>query len=54
MNRLTWIAPLVFIAVMLGGVGVAEATGAWITSGKQVVAAGQLAPEDVKLSLIHI
>lgn len=51
MSRLTWIAPLVFIAVMLGGVGVAEATGAWITSGKQVVAVGQLAPEDVKGSM---
>jgi len=50
-NRLTWIAPLVFIAVMLGGVGVAQATGAWITSGKQVVAVGQLAPEDVKGSM---
>jgi len=41
----------VFIAVMLGGVGVAQATGAWITSGRQVVAAGQLAPEDVKGSM---
>jgi hypothetical protein len=51
MNRLTWIAPLVFIAVMLGGVGVAQATGAWITSGKQVVAVGQLAPEGVKGSM---
>jgi hypothetical protein len=50
-NRLTWIAPLVFIAVMLGGVGVAQATGAWITSGKQVVAVGQLASEDVKGSM---
>jgi hypothetical protein len=51
MSRLTWVAPLVFIAVMLGGVGVAQATGAWITSGRQVVAAGQLAPEDVKGSM---
>ena len=51
MSRLTWVAPLVFIAVMLGGVGVSEATGAWITSGKQVVAVGQLAPEDVKGSM---
>jgi len=50
-NRLTWIAPLVFIAVILGGVGVAQATGAWITSGKQVVAVGQLASEDVKGSM---
>src|SRR5665647_285965 len=51
MSRLTWIAPLVFIAVMLGGVGVAQATGAWITSGKQVVAVGQLADDDVKGSM---
>ncbi|HEY5483679.1 MAG TPA: hypothetical protein VIK31_07690 [Propionibacteriaceae bacterium] len=51
MNRLTWIAPIVFIAVMLGGVGVAQATGAWITSGKQVVAVGQLADDDVKGSM---
>ena len=51
MNRLTWMAPIVFIAVMLGGVGVAQATGAWITSGKQVVAVGQLADDDVKGSM---
>jgi len=51
MNRLTWIAPLMFIAVMLGGVGVAQATGTWITSGKQVVVAGQLAADDVKGSM---
>jgi hypothetical protein len=36
---------------MLGGVGVAQATGAWITSGKQVVAAGQLTADDVKGSM---
>ena len=51
MSRLTWITPLVFIAVMLGGVGVAQATGAWITSGKQVVVAGQLTADDIKGSM---
>jgi hypothetical protein len=52
MTKLAWIAPIVFIAVMLGGVGVAQATGTWITSGKQVVAAaGQLAVDDVKGSM---
>lgn len=51
MNRLTWITPIVFIAVMLGGVGVAQATGAWVTTGKQVVAAGQLSVDDVKGSM---
>ncbi len=51
MTRLTWIAPVVFVAVMLGGVGIAQATGAWVTSGKQVVAAGQLAADDVKGSM---
>jgi hypothetical protein len=51
-TKLAWMAPIVFIAVMLGGVGVAQATGTWITSGKQVVAAaGQLAVEDVKGSM---
>jgi hypothetical protein len=52
MTKLAWIAPIVFIAVMLGGVGVAQVTGTWITSGKQVVAAtGQLAVDDVKGSM---
>jgi len=51
MNRLTWLSPIVFIAVMLGGVGVAQLTGMWITSGKQVVAAGQLTADDVKGSM---
>ena len=52
MTKLAWIAPIVFIAVMLGGVGVAQATGTWITSGKQLVApAGQLAVDDVKGSM---
>lgn len=51
MNRLTWISPIVFIVVMLGGVGIAQVSGAWITSGRQVVAAGQLTVDDVKGSM---
>ena len=51
MNRLTWIAPIVFVVVMLGGVGIAQASGAWITTGKQVVAAGTLSADDVKGSM---
>lgn len=51
MNRLTWIAPIVFVVVMLGGVGIAQASGAWITTGKQVVAAGTLSAADVKGSM---
>ena len=51
MNRLTWISPLIFIAVMLGCVGIAQLSGAWVTSGKQVVAAGQLTADDVKGSM---
>lgn len=51
MNRLTWISPVVFIVVMLGGVGIAQLSGAWITSGKQVVATGQLTADDVKGSM---
>lgn len=51
MNRLTWIAPIVFVVVMLGGVGIAQASGVWITTGKQVVAAGTLSADDVKGSM---
>ena len=29
-----WVAPVAFLAVMFGGVGVAQATGQWITSGR--------------------
>lgn len=51
MNRLTWISPIIFIAVMLGGVGISQLSGAWVTSGKQVVAVGQLSADDVKGSM---
>lgn len=51
MKRLTWISPIVFVVVMLGTVGVAQLSGAWVTSGKQVVAVGKLAVDDVKGSM---
>lgn len=39
MKRLTWIAPLAFIGIMLGGVGFAQLTGEWVSTGG--AAAGQ-------------
>lgn len=46
---LRWVAPLVFLAIMFGGIGIAEATGQWVTSGRQQVTAGQaLTPEDLR------
>ena len=51
MKRLTWISPIIFVAVMLGTVGVAQLSGAWVTSGKQAVATGKLAVDDVKGSM---
>lgn len=34
-----WIAPIASIAVIAGTVGVTQATGLWVTSGRQVVTA---------------
>lgn len=41
MKRLTWIAPLAFIGIMLGGVGVAQLTGEWVSTGGAGAGAGQ-------------
>ncbi len=51
MSRLAWLTPVVFVAVMLGGVGIAQLTGSWVTSGRAVVATGQLSVDDVKGSM---
>ena len=46
---LRWVAPIAFLAIMLGGIGVAQATGQWVTSGRQQVTAGQvLTPDDLR------
>lgn len=40
MKRLTWIAPLAFVVLMFGGVGIAELTGDWVTSGSASLGIG--------------
>ncbi|MBK9158954.1 MAG: hypothetical protein WAV45_09055 [Propionibacteriaceae bacterium] len=48
MKRL-WIMPVLFVAVLMGGVGIAQATGAWVTTRREAVVAGQpLTVDDVK------
>ena len=48
-HRLVWVAPLATVAILFGSVGVASATGAWITSGRQVITATTtLTADDLK------
>lgn len=49
MKASVWLAPVAFVAIMFGTIGVAQATGGWVTSGKQTVTAGQrLTADDLK------
>ncbi|HSN11584.1 MAG TPA: hypothetical protein VLS51_05720 [Propionibacteriaceae bacterium] len=48
MTRLAWLSPVIFLAVMFGGVGIAQLTGDWVTSGRQPIVAQQLAVDDIK------
>jgi len=44
-----WLAPVATVAILFGSVGVATATGAWVTSGKQqITATTQLTVDDFK------
>lgn len=44
-----WAPPAVFVLVLFGSVGVASATGTWVTGGRQEIVQGQrLAPDDIK------
>ena len=44
-----WVAPIAFLVIMFGLVGVAQASGQWITGGRQQVATGQqLTAADLK------
>ena len=44
-----WIAPVVSLAIMVATIGVSEATGAWVTSGRQVITTGTtLTVDDLK------
>ena len=48
-TRLRWLAPLLFVAIMFGGIGISQATGQWVTSGRQAIATGQkLTVDDLK------
>ncbi len=46
--KLRWVLPLVWVAVLFGTIGVAQATGGWEVSGRQEVVNGTLAPADLK------
>lgn len=49
MKASVWLAPVAFVAIMCGTIGVVQATGGWVTSGKQTVTAGQrLTADDLK------
>lgn len=48
MTRLAWLSPVIFLTVMFGGVGIAQLTGDWVTSGRQPIVAQQLAVDDIK------
>ena len=44
-----WIAPVASLAIVAGAIGVADATGAWVTSGRQVITAGTaMSVDDLK------
>ncbi len=48
-GRAVWVAPIATVAILFGSVGVAMATGGWVTSGKQVITATtRLAVDDLK------
>ncbi len=49
MKAIAWVAPVATVAIIFGTVGVAQATGVWVTSGRQAVVVGQqLGVDDLK------
>lgn len=49
MKATVWVAPIASVAILFGTIGVAQASGGWVTSGKQAVVAGQqLTVDDLK------
>jgi len=47
--RRLFVIPALFVAIMLGGVGIAQATGVWVAAGRETVVAGQaLGADDLK------
>jgi hypothetical protein len=48
-GKAVWVAPIATVAILFGSVGVAMATGGWVTSGKQVITATtRLTVDDLK------
>jgi hypothetical protein len=40
--------PILSLALFFGAVGVAQAAGWWVTSGREAVAVGEMTPDDIK------
>ena len=43
-----WLMPLLSLALFFGAIGVAQAAGWWVTSGRQAVAVGEMTIGDLK------
>lgn len=43
-----WLMPILSLALFFGAIGVAQAAGWWVTSGREVAAAGQMTVDDLK------
>lgn len=43
-----WILPVVWVAVLLATIGIAQAVGGWQVSGREPVVAGTMTPDDLK------
>lgn len=43
-----WLLPVVWVAVLLATIGIAQAVGGWQVSGREPVTAGNLTPDDLK------
>lgn len=43
-----WLMPILSLALLFGAIGVAQAAGWWVTSGRVTVAAGEMTVDDLK------
>lgn len=43
-----WVMPILSLVLFFGAIGVAQAAGWWVTSGREVVPAGQMTVDDLK------
>jgi hypothetical protein len=47
-NTSRWLMPALSLILFFGAIGVAQAAGWWVTSGRQAVAAGEMTVDDLK------